>query len=624
MSWRARLPGLAAALGGLLLVGEVSLRLGSFAEAPVSFDVGPSTGEYVTGFAPSEERPPVSFRWTGPRATIELPFLGTEQPARLRLRYARFLEGYARIRLFVSGQPVASWSARPGRFRTIEIPFRYPGGPLTIELVTEDPDPSGLGIPIDWVRVEGVRWTLPWNAVAPRLLLAGIFLLALFAGFGLGGAFAAGLAAVAVETAWLAHDPFAMAHVASRVVVPGLVLTGLTCLLARRSSQRRHARWLVLIFLTGYFLKGAGIFHPSYFYPDVRNHQRYVAAFVEAEGSLVERGITAQKIVRTAYPRRFAGKVYVFPYSPIFFVPFGWLPQNRQSIEDALKHVSLAAGAAEVLAVYAMAAWLAGAGPAVLASLLAAFLPPTYSRLFLAMWPTVAGHFLDMLAIVAATAMASDPARLRRSLVFAGLTFASFLTYISSLFNLGVFMACLAILERRLTLRVLLIGTSTAVATVGLLYFSFTESFFREILPALLSGSDTESSASLGARLVAAVRRLHLFFGYGYPAMALAGWLVARRDHRGPVHRTLMAFGVSFLVLTGMRVALGDLFKDLKEVLFVGPWVAAMAGIAVHRLAQQGRSGTWAAGFVTVGLVAFGCGKFAEYLAAYASLAGVD
>ena len=91
------------------------------------------------------------------------------------------------------------------------------------------------------------------------------------------------------------------------------------------SSGRPGGRWVVPLFLAGYLLKGAGVFHPGFFYPDVQNHGRYVAAYAAAEGSVAERGIAAQRQVATAYPRFVAGRPYAFPYSPLFFVPFTWL-----------------------------------------------------------------------------------------------------------------------------------------------------------------------------------------------------------------------------------------------------------------------------------------------------------
>ena len=64
------------------------------------------------------------------------------------------------------------------------------------------------------------------------------------------------------------------------------------------------------------------------------------------------------------------------PYSPLFFIPFTWLPNDVHLVEDALKHVALVLGAAEAIVIYWLATFLLGARVGVTATLLAVFLPP--------------------------------------------------------------------------------------------------------------------------------------------------------------------------------------------------------------------------------------------------------
>jgi hypothetical protein len=287
-------------------------------------------------------------------------------------------------------------------------------------------------------------------------------------------------------------DPFALGHVASKVVVPAIVLTAACAALVGR---RPGGRWVVPIFLAGYLLKAAGVFHPGFFYPDVQNHGRYVAAYAEAAGSVPERGIAAQRTVATAYPRFVAGRPYAFPYSPLFFIPFTWLGPDSARVEDALRQVALAAAAAEVVAVFWIGGMVFGPAAGVAAALVSAFLPPLYSRLLFAMWPTIAGHLLDTLAIGAALRVVRRPGERGPAALFALLTLAAFLTYISSLFNLTLFIVFLAVLGRR---RVpLLLGTLavTAAATVLWLYGSFTRAFLFEIVPNLAAGGTLATAA---------------------------------------------------------------------------------------------------------------------------------
>jgi len=534
----------------------------------------------------------------------------------LRLRAARFLDHPARVHVYAWGAPVATFDARPGGYRVYEFALEAARGPVRIDLVTEDPE---LAAALDWVRVEDVRWRVPLSVWQPRALVAGVFLLALFAGFGTA---AAGLTAAVLaiaEAAWAAADPFAFAHVAARVALPGLILTALVALVARRFSG---GRWLVLIFLAGYLAKGAALFHPAYFYNDVRNNLRYVLALRDGQGRLAERNHAAQVQVGVAYPRTVAGRKYAFPYAPVFFLPFGLLSEER--IIEAMKQVALFCAAAEAVAVFALARLLGGPGAGAFAALLSALLPPLYSRLLLAMWSTLAGHLLDTLVILATASMAARPGSARRWLAQAGGTLAAFLTYVSSLFNLTLFAGFAALLARPLAWRLIASGVAAAFLTIGWLYAGFVALFFREILPAALSGGGSAAaSGGEGSGVLAALGRIPLFFGWGYPALALAGFVLLRRRVPPPLFRVLAAYALALAALVGLRAFGGGLFRDLKEVEFAAPLVALCAGAALEEIAGRGPRGRFSAASIVVGLAAFSVARYAEYLRAYASLSGL-
>jgi hypothetical protein len=611
------------ALAGLALAFEALLHLASRQRASLTFDLGPSTGGYLAGFTDSEERPPVTFRWTRERAALALPLHagGPEgESARLTLRYARFIREPANVRVFLDGRPALSFRARSGRFRTQTFALEIPRGPLRMELLTEGPDPQKLGLAVDWLRIEQVRWRLPLSLYQPRLLILGVFLVAGAAGFGVRARLLAAGALAIPAAIWAGNDPFGFAHVSMRLALPAI---GLGLVVAALLRGRAGGRSVTLIFLAGYLIKGAGLFYPTYFYPDVRNHARYVLAFTRAEGNLEERGRAAQIEVNTAYPRMVAGKAYAFPYSPVFFIPFGWLSPERSGIEDGLKHVALAAGAAEVVVVYWLSL-LAGAR-GVVAALLAAFLPAMYSRLLLAMWPTIAGHLLDSLSLAAALMLAKEPTRPSRLLSFAGATLASLLTYISSLFNLGAFIGCASLFCFRLAGRLLAVGAVAAAVTVCWLYGDFTALFFREIVPALRAGTTVGpvGEPEMAEGLLAALARIPLFYGYAYPALAVAGLVPLRRSAPPPIFRLLLAYGLAFFLLVVLRGVSGGLFKDLKEILFVGPLIALGAGATLETLLARRGYRALAAWLIILSFIAFGLERYRSYFLAHASLAGL-
>jgi hypothetical protein len=613
-------PGLVAAAAGILLVAgfEGLLALAFYAGGPLTFDVGPSTPTYTARFTESEEHPPLTFRWTRGPAAIEWPFEARGGGARVSLRYGRFIGTPVVAALAFGRGPGARFTARPGRFRIESIELFAPAGASRLELSTDAGD-DALGLAVDWVRIEGLRWRLPLRSFWPRLLIAGLFVIGLALGAGWWRTLAALLALGAALAVWAARDPFAFVHVVRVATVPLLATTAVCGWAVRRGPA---ARFVSLLFVVSFLLKSAAVFYPSHFYPDTRNHSRYTVLLAQGQGGLVERGIQAQRAVGTAYPRHIGGKAYAFPYSPVFFVPFTWLPARRDLLEAALKLVAVILAAAEVPLVYGLGRLLFGPGAGGIGALLAAFLPTLNSRLVLGMYPTVAGHACEVSAVAAALLLARHPASLRRLAVFGGVTLVAFLLYVGSLFNLTAFAAAFALFERRIAGRILLAWAVAAALTVAILYLPFTLTFVGEILPALVRSSAVGSARTEPQTMAGALARIPLFFHWLAPSLGVAGLVLARRRADGPAFRLLCAYGVAFLVLLTMRGLGGGLFKDLKETTFVTSWLAVTAGFALETLWSTGRAGRLATLPLVGGVLAFSLVRYVEYVAAHASLIG--
>jgi hypothetical protein len=602
-----------AALLGILAVSEGLFALAAARHAAVTVDVGPSTGAIGSGFTESEERPPLTFRWTRRASALDVPLTTAGGAATISLRAARFLDQPAMVRVFVSGRPAGVFTAAPGGFRIHRLAADVPAGPLRVELLSASAGAEDLGVALDWVRVEGPAWRVAgWR---PRALVAAGVLAAMAGGFGVLGAALVGLGLAVLLALAAAFDPFAAAHASGHLVFGAAALPAAVAVALRGVPGRR---FVVVIVLAGYVIKGGGVFHPRYFYPDVRNFGRYVEALGEAKGTLAERGRSAQVRTNTAYPRFVAGKPYAFPYSPLFFLPFTTLGNDRARVEEALKHAALAAAALEVVAVFVLARTVGGAGSGIAAALLAAFLPPLFNRLLFAMFATIAGHLLDVAAMAAAAHAARAPTVRAWRATFA-LTLAALLTYVSSLFNLTAFFAAFAALQRRSAKPLLAIAAVAAVVSVACLYLPFLFVFVGEILPAALGGGGAAVPAAGGAALA----RIPLFYGLAYPLLTAAGiMLIARRATPAGRHAVL-AYAAAFAVLVALRAFGAGLFKDLKEIEFVGPLVALSTGALIEEIGDRGRTGKWAAAMVTIGLIAFGLGRWWEYLTAHTALVGL-
>jgi len=590
--WRA-----AAALGGLLLLAELGLWAASFACGPITFDVGPSTGAYTAGFRESEERLPTTFRWSRGPASVELPLTTTSGHATLAIRAARFVDHPTRVDLRLSGNSAGSFTAKPGGYRIRRFPVAIGSGPLSVEIRSDDPE---LGLAVDWLRIEGARARIPVSVWQPRALVVGVFLASLLGGFGLGGAAVIAAALGLLQAAWAAVDPFGLVHVARHLGAPACLMAVAAAALLRRWPA---GRWVLLIFLAGYLLKGAGLFHPSYFYPDVRVKQRYVAALAQGTGTLPQRDQAARTAL-SMQTRDLGGQSYTFPYSPVFYLPFTLLA-NADAAVSSMKHVALGAAAVEVLVVFALAGRVLGPSYALTAAFVAACLPVLFFRLLFAMYSTVAGHLLDMLVITGCFLLLERPRSPGRLAVVAILVQVALLSYVSSLFTVTFFVLALAALDRALAPRLLVVWGLAAGVTLAFLYGNFVLVFAKEILPTVLATGGARSGPGTGPveGFQDALWRIVAYLGYPAPLLAVPGAvLLWRRAPPGP-RRVLLAYALSFAALLALRGLSGGLFKNLKEILFAAPLVATAAGASLAVLAEGGggrRCAAWLAAGVTL------------------------
>ena len=88
-------------------------------------------------------------------------------------------------------------------------------------------------------------------------------------------------------------------------------------------------------------------------------------------------------------------------------------------------------------------------------------------------------------------------------------------------------------------------------------------------------------------------------------ALAL-GLALARQRTTTAGYRFLVVYGLAFFLLLSLRAFGGGTFKDLKEITFVGPWIAMLSGLALTELSRRGRAGFLAAVVLTASLAAFG------------------
>jgi hypothetical protein len=586
----------------------------------VIFNLGPNDSTYISGFEPHYEiADGIAVRWTTYDATVDLPLTVAGGPVEIALRFSRVYAETAVVEVYLAEGLVDHFTCRGGRVETRRINLAaVEPSPLSIHIAADSHERKNRGLRLDWIHISvGERGSIRIHGFTrwlPALFIA--FLYVLFRWCGLSR-----LTSTLFVVPWIGAaasgaqiDPFGFSHAVSKLFAHGVLLSTTVAAFLR---TRPGGKWVVPIFVAGFLLKGLGLFHPTTFYPDVANARRYAMAFKGTTGSIAERGVETQKLTNVAYPRSVGGKDYAFPYSPLYFYPFTWLP-NPGAVEDGVRHVGLASAAATVPVVFWLGSTVAGSSVGILAALLSAFQPAAYSRLILAMHATPLGHFFDILMIASVLALSLKPKSRRRLAMLAISALASLLSYVSSLFTVGTFLVSASITDRRLATKLLTVLAGSGLITVIWLYWPFTLLFFTEILPAASQELGTSGTGGAFDGLFHALSRIPIFYGYGYPALAVAGFVLVRR-WSPQSFRILTAYGLAFLMLVFLRAFGGGLFKDLKEIMFVAPLVAVLTAISLEAIRRRGRPGFIAAICITIGLVVFGLGKYRDYLVTYRS-----
>jgi hypothetical protein len=610
----------AASVLGIGLITYFSTGL-SVHDDFVVFQLGPNDHHYLQGFAPhyEVENGTVATRWTTYHARIDLP-LAVEGRAEILYRFSRVFGETAEAEVSLAGSTVDRFTARGGAVETRRV--RLPPlsrTPLSLGFDADSHERRNLGLKLDWVALALEPEARLSLATPSRLLLAllGGFLFALFrfGGLGVRGSLASCLSFVLAVVAALHWDIFGLAHTILSLSLP---LVGLSLAASVYFRRMPRGALAVPILVAGYLLRGYGLFHPTTFYGDVANARDYVEVFRETEGSLAERGVETQKRTNVGYPRTVAGRDYAFPYSPLYFLPFG-LARTPGGIEDAVRHAGLASSVLVALPLFWLASTSFSPGAGVLAVLLWMASPPIFSRLLLALHATLVGSFLDVVAVAAVLALSFVPRSLPRLGAVLGAALASLLAYTSSLFSMGAFFLFASLLERRLALKLIAVGALTGTLTVIWLYWPFLLLLFREILPALASGLPGAGGEAPPSPVLAALSRVPLFYGYLYPPLALGGLYVARRRSDARAFRILGAWGLAFLLMVALRAFGGGVFKDIKEIELAAPLVAILTAGSLAALGRHGRRGLVTAAVLASALVLFGFDRYRLYLETYAS-----
>jgi hypothetical protein len=163
-----------------------------------------------------------------------------------------------------------------------------------------------------------------------------------------------------------------------------------------------------------------------------------------------------------------------------------------------------------------------------------------------------------------------------------------------------------------------LLWSGAAVVTVVILYLPFLTEALTQVWMGGLGAAEGRPSDGL----LTALWRVSYFYGYATIALAVPGIVILCRKTQPHVRHVVLSYLSSFAILLVMRAATG-LFKDLKEILYVGPLMAIAAGVSIDAVYKKGRTGKIAAIAMVAVLVLFGALRYREFLGPHITFAGL-
>jgi hypothetical protein len=574
--------------------------LGSFRVRSLPLNFGPGDGPFVAGFAPEYEiDDKVATRWTSYDATVRLPLV-VSGPAALSYRFARVLPETAVVDVAFDGRAVDHFTCRGGlvQERRVEL-GRLESQPTLVRFQVDSHDRRNLGLRMDGLRLElaaPARVRLARGALwRPVAVLALLGLVLIGGGWRPFEAALSTLSASAVATAGLILDPWLTFRLL-RGLPLALALGGAAgialgrFLVRRRRADPLSLRWVTLLGLLAFLLRGLAVNHPDFYYPDLKTHASLVA--LVREGGLdflrsPERYIWNQGLWRTeAY-----GRTYAFPYSPAFHVPFAFVALPTDTLVTAMKLTAAALTVVPLALVFALGRRL---DPSPLTARLASVLMlavPTYtSRLSYAFLAALFGHACDT-GLVAW--LAGHLRRLGAPRVFlAGALLVALcqLAYVSAVVNISLFVASLAAVVllvegragARSTLRLLGLGLLGSLLAV-LVYYRDFMGMVIDVVPRIGGGGAVASRYPVQGWLPVAWGRTWDFFGVVYPVLAVIGlaWLGRRAVAARDTVIVMWSWAAAYLLLLLGRARVPDLFLHGHETLFATPLICLAAGLTL-------------------------------------------
>ncbi|HUS16502.1 MAG TPA: hypothetical protein VM536_16005, partial [Chloroflexia bacterium] len=368
-------------LYGLLVLAAVVLGAVAQQGGNYRWEMGTDRIEvYLVNFFGVEKAGTVPFRWTQPSARVQLLMAGSfDGRVRLRLNGDPWAGPPREASVQIGDGPLHQLPLEPG-WHDYEVPFtradlwpgdlrvrlRIPEAPIPAEQRAPS-DTRHLGVPVEWVAVERMGIVLPSPALVAltSMLLAGVYILAVWLGVAPAMAAAIGAGLLAAWALVLLGDPRP-----ALIAAPGLLAVGVTAfvlapllwalsgaMFRRAGIMPRRVEWQVLagLFVAALVVKATGLLDPMFGPIDHYARLHRLMQFGDDPLYFLQHFLDYDK------GQPYGGQLELgttLPYSPLFYIvfaPLNWLVADPDMRLRAMSLVSCALDASEVFLLYYIA-----------------------------------------------------------------------------------------------------------------------------------------------------------------------------------------------------------------------------------------------------------------------------
>lgn len=615
----------------LLVLAALALLAAFQRPSDIFVDFGPNDNSYVRGFREDfEVDEPTIIHWSGDRASVRLPFT-LRGPYDVTLRYKRHIASPAEVRFFLGDDLVKTAVVPQQDFGLLELSSRNSGSePFELRILSRSDDPRPLGVALDWMQIRPshrIGAVIPHAAAMLAMLswVLAFYLVPRVVGLrwraaSISAAAAAfSLAGIAtVNKLWPVHASLTLglrAHAVAGLLVGFFLLRGRV---GGSAFATPLARWAMVAIFAGFAIRSFALFHPDFYYPDVRTHSKFVSLiWTEGLHDFFAHYIDNQHTHLLGL-QLVGNRWLAFPYPPLLYLSIYPLSLLQLPVEDWMKLVPTALLAVEALVLFALARKLGvGEKAALVAVVLHASARVLAFRLAVASYAAMFGHFWDFVVVLYLVFFFDRIRRPPYALGFAALIAISILSYAGSALVLGLFVPafCIALTliggDRRPAAATLV--SIAAWALFGALVA--VASFYWQYVPEILTRPDGAASSSALvetaftplAALSMSAYRLNLFYGvFGF--IALGSLAIMRRKSSHPLAGALVAAAIAtFIGLNFLRAGLGSthIFQFSKDDLVLVPVIT----IALARLVEAldvSRRARFVAGLIVIGWIGWG------------------